>query len=401
MLNSDELAQGGVTECVDAVVGSGGGLLLYDQGLAGRETLLAAGAQLAIASGRPLIVVDASSLRNDTAAFLGQLGMPHHVFLSPAEASQWPTGFTPDGVLAIHTDVLLDPAVEEPLLAAVREASRTGHLLVARRPDGLRLLDAYTVRTHQLISASVTTAPAGVDDNAEPARLRTPDRVPGPIAEAVARQRARQDPEVHWIGVERDPVTATGGELYTYIRMSEPNSYSEQTLTWEEWAQSFTDAPTTRPYRIAEETRQRFQRFQRLLGNLQAPRTAEGTPSRRNSPDDTGTSHEPRADAAETPAHSPSDTGSAQSDALSIEELNTVLEDPDLLQRVQQQAESMQARVLARREQAAAAAELRRADAQTAAAQRPTPGSSEERHGTAQRQAYGQDQNTSRQHPGR
>jgi hypothetical protein len=94
--------------------------------------------------------------------------------------------------------------------------------------------------------------------------------------------------------------------------------------------------------------------------------------------------------------------GRVQDDALSIEELNTALEDPGLLQRVQQQAESLQARVLERMEQAAAASrERRQADAGRAAAQGHTPRSSGARHDTAQRQEHGQDQNAARQYPGR
>lgn len=50
MLDPAELTQSGVKECLDALVGSGGGLLLYDQGLAGREALVAAGVQLAVAT---------------------------------------------------------------------------------------------------------------------------------------------------------------------------------------------------------------------------------------------------------------------------------------------------------------------------------------------------------------
>ncbi|THA57041.1 hypothetical protein E6P78_31605 [Streptomyces sp. A0958] len=427
---------------MDALVGSGGGLLLYDQGLAGREALVAAGAQLAVASGRPLTVVDAASLRNDTAAFLDRLGMPHHIFLSPAQAASWPTGFTPDSELVIHADVLLHPAVEEPLLAAAREASSQGKLLVARRPDGAPVLDALTAQTHQLVTGPVTTAQAQADagtlaryepgpltashvqddsSDAEPTRPRLPSHRPGPAPVGVARRSALLEPEAAWInvdttmgtgtaaegaqttGIERDPLTEEiSRALYPQVRMIRPNPYPEQAANMAAWAQSFTAAAST-PNRTSEETRQRFRRFvseesrqglQRLFGTLRAPGTAEGTPSRSDSPDATGTPHEPCANTSWPPAHSPD---SGQDGALSIEELNAALEDPDLLRRVQQQAESLQARVLARMEQAAAAAgERRQADADRATAQGHAPGSSGGRHDTAQQQAYGQDQNAAR-----
>lgn len=426
MLDPAELTQSGVKECLDALVGSGGGLLLYDQGLAGREALVAAGVQLAVASGRPLTVVDASSLRDDTAAFLNQLGMPHHTFLSPAQAASWPTGFTPDAVLAIHADVLLDPAVEEPLLAAAREASSQGHLLVARRPDGHPLLDALTAQTHQLVTGPVTTAQAQAASaalaryepgppTASPGQSHDSAR-PGPMAAAAARWLARPEPEADWIyvdttmtGVERDEVSRA---LYPQVGMIRPNPYPEQAGNWEAWAQSFTDAATALPNRISEETRQRFQRFvseetqQRLqwfVGPPPTPGTASETPSRSDSPHATGPAHELRANTW-LPAHTPDGMDSGQDDALSIEELITALEDPDpgLLRRVQQQAESLQAGVLARKEQAATAArERRQADADRAAAQGHTPRSSGTRHDPAQQQAHGQDQNAARQYPGR
>lgn len=422
MLNTEELTQSGVKECLDALVGSGGGLLLYDQGLAGREALVAAGAQLAAASGRPLTVVDASSLRDDTAAFLDQLGTPHHIFLSPAQAAHWPTGFTPDAVLAIHADVLLDPAAEEPLLAAAREASNQGHLLVARRPDGIPLLDALTAQTHQLVTGPVTTAQAPTaastlaryepgpptayaqdhDSDAEPTMLRLSNHRPGPAAVAAARRPTPLEPEAVRIdlgtttgtgtaaegaettGTERDPVTEEASRaLHPQVRMIRPNSYPEQAANWEAWAQSFTDTATSPPNCISEETRQRFQRFvseetrqglQWFVGTVQASGTAEGTPSHSDSPDV----------------------------ALFTEELNTALEDPGFPRRVQQQAETLRAGILARKEQAAAAArERRQADADRAAAQGHTPRSSGTRHDTAQQQAHGQDQNAARQHPGR
>lgn len=72
-------------------------------------------------------------------------------------------------------------------------------------------------------------------------------------------------------------------------------------------------------------------------------------------------------------------TDNTEADVISMEELNAALEDPDLglVQRAQEQAERMQAQVLAR-EQAAAAAAIRRRVGQP-----PT---------TAQRHAHDQEQ---------
>ncbi|WP_331732254.1 hypothetical protein OG613_47695 (plasmid) [Streptomyces sp. NBC_00015] len=433
MLNPIELGQSAVQACVDALVDGQGGLLLYDHGLAGREALLAAGAQLAGTADLPLTVVDADVLRDQTTALLDRLGVPQHVFLSPEEAAHWPVGFTPHGVLAIHADVLLDPAVQEPLLAAAREASHTGHLLVARRPDAIKLLDEHTAQTHQLIADPITTTQAQAAP-AAPARYEPgPPRAstvghslfqesaggPGPIAAAAARLSAQAEiAPLQWIPPN-------------------PRRY-EQAADWEEWAQTFTDAAPPRPNRISRETVQRLQRF---LVDSQAPQSAERAPSRHEQPDVTSTPYEPVAETSgpsadsQPPAHardglhqrppapgsppappapehvtvyemrqqtpaeraetdwparkqqlirellSPAtwNTDNTEADVISMEELNAALEDPDLglVQRAQEQAERMQAQVLAR-EQAAAAAAIRRRVGQP-----PT---------TAQRHAHDQEQ---------
>ncbi|MET7489522.1 hypothetical protein [Streptomyces sp. NPDC005538] len=463
MLNPAELGQSAVQECVDALVDSRGGLLLYDHGLAGREALLAAGAQLAVTADLPLTVVDAEALRDDTTALLDRLGVAHHVFLSPAEAAHWPTGFTPHGVLAIHADALLDPAVPEPLLAAAREASHTGHLLVARRPDGTELLDVHTEQTHQLLADPITTAQA----QAAPAALARyepgPPRArptrdghtvqatlfsdsaggPGPVAAAAARWRAQAEAvPLQWIPPS-------------------PRIRNERAADWEEWAQTFPDAAPQRPGRISRETVQRLQRF---YAELPAPQTAESAPSRHEQPDATSTPYEPVADTShpspdtQPPAHdreslqqrpptpgsppaspAPEDgmvfyemrtqtpaerdeddlqqlkarkqqlirklnspatwnTGSAAAGVVSaedIEELIAAIEDPDpgLLQRVQEQAERMQAQSLARKQAATAAARRRRVGLPpTAAPAHTTPESSPAQHDTARQHAHDQEQ---------
>ncbi|MFF7953610.1 hypothetical protein [Streptomyces griseorubiginosus] len=307
MLNPAELEQSAVQASVDALVDSRGGLLLYDHGLAGREALLAAGAQLAATADLPLTVVDADTLRDDTTALLDRLGLPDHVFLSPAEAAHWPTGFTPHGVLAIHADALLDPAVEEPLLAAAREASHTGHLLVARRPDGTPLLDEHTEQIHQLLADPMTADPAQ-------AALTVPARYePGPPSD-------RPPPDDHTVqfppppqsGSGIGPIAAAAARWETQAEAAplqwippNPRRYAEA-ANFEEWAQTFTDAAPPPQNRISSKTVQRLQRFFRDLPALQS---AEGAPSRREQPDVTGTSYEPLADTSrpsvdgQPPAH--------------------------------------------------------------------------------------------------
>jgi hypothetical protein len=70
------------------------------------ETLVAAAVRIAHATGKTLTIVDAELLREATTHLATRLGLAEHTFLSPAQAASWPTGFDPDGVLAIHGDVL-------------------------------------------------------------------------------------------------------------------------------------------------------------------------------------------------------------------------------------------------------------------------------------------------------
>lgn len=457
VLNPVELAQSAVQACVDALVDSRGGLLLYDHGLAGREALLVASTQLAVTADLPLTVVDAEFLRDDTTAFLDRLGVTHHAFLSPEEAAHWPTGFTPHGVLAIHADVLRDPTVQEPLRAAAREASHAGHLLVARRPDGSELLDVHTEQTHQLLTDPMTTAQA---QSAPPPRYEPgPPTVrpprdehtmqspllpnsadgPGPVAAATARWSAQAEQvPLQWIPPS-------------------PRTRHERAANWEEWAETFTDTAPSRPNRISRET---VQRLQRLFADLPAPHSA---PSRQDQPAATSTPHEPVADTSHPSADSQPtahlrgglqqrppapdsfpaspgpknghvhemvqqtsaeraegwqqviagkpqlirelvspatwNSGSTQSDAISSEELTAALEnpDPDLVQRVREQSEHLQAQVLARKQAAAAAARLRRAGQPEAAVEGHTPESSPAQLDTARQHAHDQKQAAAQQ----
>ncbi|RNG37992.1 hypothetical protein [Streptomyces botrytidirepellens] len=428
MLSPSELEHSAVKECVDALVDSRGGLLLYGHGLAGREALVAAGAQLATTVGLPLTLVDAEALRDHTAAFLEQLGTPHHTFLSPAEAAHWPTGYTPNAVLAVHADALLDPAVEEPLLAAAREANRSGHLLVARRPNGASLLDAHTAQTHHLIASPMTTQ----TEAATGTRARYE---PGPANDRAARRD--YSPESPLLRDLQSPWRTQAA--VAALRPPPPNPFYEQAADWEEWAQTFMDAATLRPNQTGEETIQGLQRF---FTDLQTRQAAETAPSRPEQPGVTSAPSAPLADTSRTPAGSPPsaerhegpqqrpsptvlafehgpthelgqqtseetpDTSSAETDVISFEELQAVLEDPDFFRRAQQQAERMQADSLARLEEAAAALKRLWQDSRPdGSAEQHAPSSQRREHDPVRRHATSQDQTTThqspRQHPGR
>ncbi|MFD6334243.1 hypothetical protein ACFWGI_32310 [Streptomyces niveus] len=440
MLNSGELDQSAVNACVNALVDSRGGLLLYDHGLAGREAFIAAGAQLAATAGLPLTLVDAESMRDDTAALLNHLGLRHHTFLSPAEAAHWPAGFTPNGVLAIHTDALLDPAVEEPLLAAAREASRTGHLLIARRPDGVSALDAHTAQTHQLIADSPARyEPGPPSDMSLPEEHRTESRLlrisTGPVAAAVERWRMQPEPPLHLL----------------------PSAFGEREADFMEmWLQPFTDEatpPPNRPNRMSEETVRSLQRFLRTL-------PAERAPSRYEQPDDTSAPDESLANTprltgnpslteehenpqhlsatgapstSPAPEHGPTyvmrqktsaeraegdwlawatrkerlihqlttptatDTGSMEGGGVSAEELYAALEDPGIQQRLQQQAAIIREQSQSRLDSVQADSLAADADAEH------TPGPRRVDHDTT-RHTHNQDQTTperQHRHPGR
>lgn len=143
MLDAEVLKHPVIQTCVDALADGRGGLVVYEQGLGGRETLVAAAVRIAHATGKKLTIVDAEVLREATADLAGQLGLAEHTFLSPAQAARWPTGFDPDAVLSVHGDVLRNRDLVEPLRAAARDASVHGHLVVARHSYGSAALDTY------------------------------------------------------------------------------------------------------------------------------------------------------------------------------------------------------------------------------------------------------------------
>ncbi|MFF8401700.1 hypothetical protein ACF06P_08715 [Streptomyces sp. NPDC015684] len=84
MLDADLLKHPVIHDCVDALADGRGGLVVYEQGMGGRETLVAAAVRIAHATGKKLTIVDAEALREATADLARQLGLAEHTFLSPA-----------------------------------------------------------------------------------------------------------------------------------------------------------------------------------------------------------------------------------------------------------------------------------------------------------------------------
>ncbi|WP_440581252.1 hypothetical protein [Streptomyces sp. PT19] len=120
MLNPDALQEPHAHACVEALASTLGGKLLYSPGTAAREVLLAAGARVAEATHRSLVVIDDEVLHEDTADFLAVLGLNEDAahFLTPAQAVRWLPQLGPQSVLAIN-----------------REEDHAAHLFVGRAPD--------------------------------------------------------------------------------------------------------------------------------------------------------------------------------------------------------------------------------------------------------------------------
>ncbi|MER5615904.1 hypothetical protein [Streptomyces sp. NPDC002215] len=128
-----------IAEIVDTLVAAGGGRVTYDTGGGGRETLIAAGAQLAAETRAPLTIVEARVLHSETRAFVREVQPDIRcAVISADEAAFQPAGSI-NGVLAVHADVLRDVDVRQPLLAMAHSAD---HLIVARHDYSDTTLDA-------------------------------------------------------------------------------------------------------------------------------------------------------------------------------------------------------------------------------------------------------------------
>ncbi|MFE8940954.1 hypothetical protein ACFYNX_26155 [Streptomyces sp. NPDC007872] len=125
----------------------GGGVLTYDQGMGGRETLIAAAAALAARTGAHLTVVESVVLHDEIRSTIAALHPTvQYTVLSAHDAAQQPNP-VPGGVLAVHADQLRNPAVRRPLLDLARAAD---HLLVARHAYSDTTLDDLAGPAHSL-----------------------------------------------------------------------------------------------------------------------------------------------------------------------------------------------------------------------------------------------------------
>ncbi|MFE0773314.1 hypothetical protein [Streptomyces sp. NPDC058861] len=179
-----------IAQTVEALVEDGGGLITYEQGMGGRETLVAAAAALAARNGSPLIIVESPLLHQDTRATVAELqpGVQCTV-ISAQDAALQPTP-APGSVLAVHADMLRDPTVREPLLKLARA---TDHLLVARHDYSDPTLDTLAGPTHRLDYPAFTSA--ANKDFTSWAEPFTSTYVPLPIEQREGRT-ARQEAAV-------------------------------------------------------------------------------------------------------------------------------------------------------------------------------------------------------------
>ncbi|MGW3930382.1 hypothetical protein ACWECC_20105 [Streptomyces microflavus] len=119
-------------QLVDSLVASGGGLVSYELGGPGKEIALAAGAQLASESGRPLTVVDFRHQLPQISITIAELAPDLPCTLLPlGEAIEHPERFT-GGILVLHSSLLHDAGTRKALLAL---AGTADSVIVAARAD--------------------------------------------------------------------------------------------------------------------------------------------------------------------------------------------------------------------------------------------------------------------------
>ncbi|MFE0773325.1 hypothetical protein [Streptomyces sp. NPDC058861] len=136
-----------IAQTIATLVAEGGGVVTYDQGMGGRETLIAAAAALAARTGTRLTVVESVVLHDEVRSTIAALHPTVQcTVLSAHDAAQQPNP-APGGVLAVHADQLRNPAVRRPLLDLARAA---GHLLVARHAYSDTTLDDLAGSAHSL-----------------------------------------------------------------------------------------------------------------------------------------------------------------------------------------------------------------------------------------------------------
>lgn len=136
-----------IAQTVEALVADGRGVVTYDQGMGGRETLVAAAAALAARTGAPLTIVESSVMHDDTRATVAALQPDVHCTVISARDAERQPAPTPGAVLAVHADQLIHPADRRPLLDLARA---TDHLLVARHTYSDTTLDDLAGPAHTL-----------------------------------------------------------------------------------------------------------------------------------------------------------------------------------------------------------------------------------------------------------
>ncbi|MFG2767828.1 hypothetical protein [Streptomyces rubiginosohelvolus] len=171
-----------VARTVEALIADGGGLIAYEQGMGGREALVAAAAALAARNGAPLTIVESPVLHDDTSATVTKLHPEVRCTVISAQDAALQPPLSPGSVLAVHADLLRGPVVREPVLELARAAD---HLLVARHDFGDPALDRLAGRTHRLDhQAYAASANASFEDWAHEF---TPGYVPPPTELREAR----------------------------------------------------------------------------------------------------------------------------------------------------------------------------------------------------------------------
>lgn len=136
-----------IAQTVEALVADGGGVVTYDQGMGGRETLVTAAAALAARTGAPLTIVESSVMHDDTRATVAALQPDVRCTVISARDAERQPAPTPGAVLAVHADQLIHPAVRRPLLDLARA---TDHLLVVRHAYSDTTLDDLAGPAHTL-----------------------------------------------------------------------------------------------------------------------------------------------------------------------------------------------------------------------------------------------------------
>ncbi|GAA2639378.1 hypothetical protein GCM10010425_49290 [Streptomyces spororaveus] len=171
-----------IAQTVEALVADGGGLIIYEQGMGGRETLVAAAAALAARKGSPLTIVESVVLHEETRAMVAALqpGVQCTVISARDAALQPPPA--PGSVLAVHADLLRDPIAREPLLELAPAAD---HLLVARHDYSDPSLDSLAGTAHRLDRPAFIAA--ANEASARLAQTFAPTYVPPPIEQRDGR----------------------------------------------------------------------------------------------------------------------------------------------------------------------------------------------------------------------